>query len=62
MAIQASHATLVGFRDDVTVKIRRERGRTVVSIRSRSRTGAWDFGQNARNIRELQAALDAGLR
>jgi uncharacterized protein (DUF1499 family) len=32
-----------------------------VSVRSRSRLGKWDFGQNARNIRELLAALDQEL-
>jgi uncharacterized protein (DUF1499 family) len=49
------------FKDDVTVKVRREGGRTLVSVRSRSRVGQADFGQNARNIRELLAALDARL-
>ena len=33
-----------------------------MKVRSRSRTGRYDFGQNARNIRELFAALDEGLR
>jgi uncharacterized protein (DUF1499 family) len=61
-AIQAARATLVGLEHDVTVKIRRERGRSVVSIRSRSERLPWDLGQNARNIRELQAALEAELR
>jgi uncharacterized protein (DUF1499 family) len=49
------------FKDDVTVRIRRQGARTRVSVRSRSRTGKWDFGQNARNIREFQAALDREL-
>jgi uncharacterized protein (DUF1499 family) len=63
IAIQAEHRTRVfRFTDDVTVRIRREGGRTVVSVRSRSRIGRVDFGQNARNIRELLAALDAELR
>lgn len=43
---------------DVSIKVRREGGRSHVTIRSRSRTGPWDFGQNARNIRELFQALD----
>lgn len=50
------------FKDDVTVKVRREGGRTVVSVRSRSRVGRGDFGQNARNVREFLAALDAALK
>ena len=61
--VSAVHtAPLLRFKDDVTVKIERKGGQTVVSVRSRSRLGWWDFGQNARNIRELQAALDAELR
>lgn len=61
-AVQAVHATRVfRFKDDVTVRIRRETGLTRVSVRSRSRVGKWDFGQNARNIRELLAALDGEL-
>lgn len=56
--IQAVHTTLVGLKHDVTVRVRREGSRTRVSARSKSRTGPWDFGQNARNIRELLYALD----
>jgi len=63
VALSAVHETRVfRFKDDVTVKIRRKGGRTVVSVRSASRIGEWDFGQNARNIRELLAALDDELR
>lgn len=57
--IQALHETpLLRFKDDVTIRMRREKGRTVVSVRSKSRLGTWDFGQNARNVRELLDALD----
>jgi uncharacterized protein (DUF1499 family) len=49
------------FKDDVNVRIRREGGKTKVSVRSKSRVGTLDFGQNARNIRELLAALDREL-
>jgi uncharacterized protein (DUF1499 family) len=45
------------FKDEVSVKILRNQGKSRVSIRSRSRIGKWDFGQNARNVRELQAEL-----
>jgi uncharacterized protein (DUF1499 family) len=59
-SIQAVHETpTLGFKDDVTIQIRRDGPRTRVSVRSRSRVGPWDFGQNARNIREFLAALDA---
>jgi uncharacterized protein (DUF1499 family) len=61
--VAAVHQTLVfRFKDDVTVKIRREGPRTKVSVRSHSRLGKWDFGQNARNVRELLGALDQALR
>jgi uncharacterized protein (DUF1499 family) len=57
--IQAVHTTQVlRLEDDVTIRVRRDKGRTVVSVRSKSRFGKWDFGQNARNIRELLEALD----
>ena len=56
--IQAVHTTLLRLEHDVTIRIRREKGRTHVSVRSKSRTLAWDFGQNARNIRELLGALE----
>jgi uncharacterized protein (DUF1499 family) len=63
VAVSAIHETpLFRFKDDVTVKIRRKGGGTVVSVHSQSRLGGWDFGQNARNIRELLEALDAELR
>ena len=57
--VQAVHTMrILRFKDDVTVHLKRESGRTVVSVRSKSRVAKWDFGQNARNIRELLAALD----
>jgi uncharacterized protein (DUF1499 family) len=60
--IQAVHTTRVWrFKDDVTIRITRPGGRTRVSVRSKSRVGAWDFGQNARNIREFLGALDREL-
>jgi hypothetical protein len=57
--IQAEHAIpLVGLKEDITVQIRRQSGRTEVRVLSRSPSVPWDFGQNARNIRELLAAVD----
>jgi uncharacterized protein (DUF1499 family) len=58
-SIQAVHQTRVlRLEDDVTVHIERQGGSTRVSVRSRSRFGNWDFGRNARNIRELLRELD----
>lgn len=54
---------LFRFRDDITIRV--EPGSSdeqfVVNVRSKSRVGKGDFGQNARNIRELQAALSEQL-
>lgn len=56
--IQAVCTSFPGLEHDVTIRVRRESGRTKVSVRSKSRTLDWDFGQNARNIRGLLRALD----
>jgi uncharacterized protein (DUF1499 family) len=61
--VTAVHETrLLRLTADVTIRLRREGGRTTLSARSRSRFGPWDFGQNARNLRELLAAVDARLK
>jgi uncharacterized protein (DUF1499 family) len=60
--VQAIHATrIMHFKDDVTIRISSRGGRTRVSVRSRSRTGKWDFGQNARNVREFLSFLDSAV-
>jgi uncharacterized protein (DUF1499 family) len=60
---QAVHAGPVpGLREDVSVRIAPAGGKTRVSVRSASRIGPPDFGQNARNVRNLLAALDAEIR
>ncbi len=60
--IAAVHKTLPGIDEEVAVKVRREAGRTRVVVRSRSLTLPWDFGQNARNVRAVLAALDRRVR
>lgn len=62
-ALEAEAETLVGrFLDDVTVyAIDLGHGQTRATIRSRSRVGGGDLGQNAVHIRELQAAMDDRL-
>jgi len=63
VTLQALHTTpVVPFESDVTIRIRREGGRTRVSVRSQSTAAKLDLGQNARNIRELLGALDRDLR
>lgn len=61
--VHAVAAPLPGLSEhDVDVRIRREGGRTRVSVRSRSRAALRDFGQNARNVRAFLAELDRQLR
>lgn len=54
---------VMGFPDDVTVRVKPLAGQTRIDVRSASRVGRHDFGANARRIErfsaELQAQLDA---
>ncbi len=53
---------VVDLKSDVTVRVTTQGGLTRLSIRSKSRTGPVDFGENARTIRALLAAVDARVR
>jgi uncharacterized protein (DUF1499 family) len=58
-SIQAVSTTrLWRFNDDITIRVHQEGPWTRVSVRSKSRIGKGDFGQNARNIRAFLAELD----
>lgn len=62
--IELSEQTMiVGFWDDVVIRVEGSNTRARVDIRSASRYGAFDFGQNAARIRrflvELQTRVDA---
>ena len=61
--VDAEVETPIGrFLDDVTIYVIDLGGNQCrVTIRSRSRQGRGDFGQNAVHIRELQDAMDASL-
>jgi len=55
---------LGGFTDEVTVRVRPAGPggkHSRVTVRSRSRVGRGDLGENARHIRALQRAMDARL-
>jgi uncharacterized protein (DUF1499 family) len=57
--IQAEARTLVlRFVDDVRIRIEPAGTDTTVWVRSASRVGRGDFGQNARNIRKFFEELD----
>ncbi len=54
--------TNFGFVQDVEVRVQRHTDfATSVSVTSTSRVGKGDFGQNARNVRELQEELERRL-
>ena len=61
--VEATATTRSGwFTDDVTIRVEANGdGGAIVFVRSRSRVGKGDFGQNARNIAAVQAAMDANL-
>ena len=60
--IRAERKTrLFRFIDDVEIQIITN-GETEVSLRSQSRMGKGDFGQNKRNIREFLGELDKRVR
>jgi uncharacterized protein (DUF1499 family) len=61
--LQAVAATpLLGFPDDVVIAIKQDPAGTRVDMRSASRLGQHDLGQNARRIRRLLADLDVALQ
>jgi uncharacterized protein (DUF1499 family) len=53
-----ARTTIMGFRDDVVVRVRATAEGTLVDIRSASRYGARDFGANARRVRALAEAIE----
>jgi uncharacterized protein (DUF1499 family) len=60
--LKAKRTTRLGFVDELTITVSAETEFvTRISALSRSTVGKGDLGQNARNIRELQAELDSRL-
>jgi uncharacterized protein (DUF1499 family) len=53
---------IFGFADDVVIAIKDDPSGTRVDMRSASRLGTHDLGQNARRIRRLFADLDVALQ
>jgi hypothetical protein len=61
--IRAVARTLAfGFPDDVTIRVREDEDGTRVDMRSASRIGSHDLGQNARRVRRFLADLDARIQ
>ena len=52
---------IMGFRDDIAVRIRREDDGSKIDVRSASRYGRHDFGTNAARIKSLLEDIDDRL-
>ncbi|MGH6867001.1 MAG: DUF1499 domain-containing protein [Methyloceanibacter sp.] len=60
--IEATDSTLImGFTDDVLVRIKGDDAHAVIDVRSVSRYGVHDLGANANRIRTLYAQVDEAL-
>ena len=56
--IEAVDTTLImGFKDDVVIRLRTNAEGTLVDLRSVSRVGIGDLGANAKRIRQFQVAF-----
>ncbi len=53
---------LFKFKDDVLIRIAHGEGGVAVNVRSASRVGRGDFGQNARNVRAFFEALEQEMQ
>ena len=54
-------SALFRFQDDIMIRVTRQGQGARVWVRSASRIGRWDFGQNARTIRAFLTELDRAL-
>ena len=52
---------IMGFREDVSLRVRREEDGSQIDVRSASRYGRHDFGSNASRIRSLLSDIDDRL-
>ncbi len=56
--VEATDTTLLmGFKDDIVIRVREEEGRALIDIRSVSRVGQSDLGKNAERIRTLREEI-----
>jgi hypothetical protein len=53
---------LFHFKDDLSVNLLPEKGGTKVQVKSASRVGRYDFGQNARHVRQFFEELERELQ
>jgi hypothetical protein len=57
-----ARSTLMGFRDDVVVRVREDPDGARIDARSSSRYGSFDFGTNASRIRRLLNDIEDMIR
>jgi uncharacterized protein (DUF1499 family) len=57
-----AYSSLMGFRDDVVVRVRAEPDGARIDARSSSRYGTFDFGTNAARIRRLFTDIEEAIR
>jgi uncharacterized protein (DUF1499 family) len=61
LRIEATDTTLLfGFKDDVVIRVAPDAGGSRVDVRSLSRIGGFDFGTNAKRVRDYLARLNRG--
>ena len=53
---------IMGFRDDVSIRVRAETDGARIDARSSSRYGSFDFGTNAARIRSLMNEIEDAIR
>jgi len=53
---------IMGFRDDVVIRVRAEPDGARIDARSSSRYGSFDFGTNAGRIRTLMNEIEDAIR
>lgn len=60
--LEAVDRTLIlGFADDIVVRVESDSGQTRVDVRSKSRYGVADFGRNAQRVKDFYTELHARL-
>lgn len=57
-AIVKAEVPVVLFTDDLIVNMKQSDGKTAVDVRSNSRVGQSDFGENRRHVLQILNALD----
>jgi len=57
-----AYSSLMGFRDDVVVRIREDPDGARIDARSSSRYGSFDFGTNASRLRRLMNDIEEAIR